>query len=47
MKLTDKRIKFIAGAAVIAVATYWGYDQWREHGAADNQQCQTEVPQQA
>ena len=42
MKLTDKRIKFIVGAALLISVAYWGYDQWREYGAAKEVKQMTE-----
>ena len=42
MKLADKRIKYIAGAALIVTVAYWSYDQWREHDAAKEVKQMTE-----
>ena len=42
MKFTDKRIKFIVGAVLIITVAYWGYDQWREVGAAKEVKQMTE-----
>ncbi len=42
MKLTDKRLKFIAGAALLIAAAYWGHDQWREAHAGKEVKQMTE-----
>ena len=42
MKFTDKRIKFLVGALLIVTVAYWGYDQWREVGAAKEVKQMTE-----